>query len=80
MSAIRLSLLTAVQKTQLQVWSSLVAADGCSLRHSLQKGPSRGLAPASGVPSEFPASRIRVGLLLAMMGRYRRVREGSGGS
>lgn len=66
-----------MQKTQLQLCSSLVAADGCSLRHSLQKtsetsGPGWGLAPASGVPgAESPASRLGVGLPLAMVGRGR---------
>lgn len=67
-----LSSLTAVQKTQLQLCSSLVAVDGCSRRHSLQKtsGPPLGLAPASGVPgAEAPASWLGVGLLLAMVER-----------
>lgn len=61
--------LTAVQNTQLQLSSSLVAAEGCSLRHSLQKtsGPGSGLASASA--AESLASRLRVGLLLAMVGR-----------
>ncbi len=66
------SSLTAVQKTQLQLCNFLVAADGCSLRHSLQKtsGPGCVIAPASGVPgAERPASGLRLGLLLAMVGR-----------
>lgn len=67
-----LTSLTTVQKTQLQLCSSLVAADGCSLRHSLQKtsGPQLGWAPTSGVPgAESRASCLRVGLLLAMLER-----------
>lgn len=71
--------LTAAQNTQLQLCSSLVAADGCSLRHSLQKttGPLLGFAPASGVPgSESPASWLRVGLRLAMTERDVRRRDG----
>lgn len=71
--------LTAEQKTQLQLCSSLVAAGGCSLRHSLQKtsGPGSGLMPASGFHgAESPASRLGVGLLLAMLGRGMQGREG----
>lgn len=61
-----------MQKTQLQLCSSLVAADGCWLRHSLQNTSCPGcvVATASGVPVvESPISRLGVGLLLAMVGR-----------
>lgn len=68
-------LLTAVQKLQLQLCSSLVASGGCSLRHSLQKtfGLSWRSAPASGVPgAKSLASRLKVRLLLAMVEPGRR--------
>lgn len=62
--------LTAVQKTQVQLCSSVLAADGCWLRHSLQNtsGPSSGFTPASAALGDIsPASWFEVGLRLAMV-------------
>lgn len=66
--SINLASLTAVQKTQLQLFSSLVAVVSRSLRHSLHNtsDPPLGWVPASEVPAS-ELSRARFGLSLAMM-------------
>lgn len=64
--------LTAAQKTQLQLCSSLVAVVGCSQRHSLQNA----FEQTSGVDAaESPPSWLWVGLPVAMVGG----RGGDGG-